>query len=197
MFLNERAYAIGTRGETIELVTVFAIVFLTAIAASSLLFGSASWVTRNNQFIVGPLVNCALIIAGINFRGFAKVFGVIFLPSILAIVGGLVFATGSVYMLYMIPVIWVGNAAIVLLFKYLYTHKKMSYIATSLIAVCAKVGLIFAGYNLLTATGIIPSGSAVANTLWTAMGVNQLLTAAIGCVLAWGIIKAFYPKMTA
>ena len=188
-FLNKRIGAVGARAEVIEL---FAVVTVILVMTLILPLAFAGNNVVNNQFLVGATVNCALIIAGISFRGILRTFGIVFLPSVIALLSGLILSMGSVYMLYMIPAIWLGNASVVFGFKYLYTHKKLNFALTSAIIIALKAGFIFAGYNLLLAIGLIPAGSPVAETLFTAMGLNQLITATLGCIAAFGVVKISY-----
>jgi hypothetical protein len=186
LFINKRRIEVSGRAEVLELALA-----LVAIVAVSLLLPLLS-IPINNQFIAGPVVNCALIVAGINFRGWIKTSAIIFAPSVAALIGGLIIAPLSTAMLYMIPAIWLGNAVIVLAFKYLYAHRRVNFVLTAILAVGAKVAIIFAFFSIYVSSGIISGPPAV--IMSTVMGINQLITATIGAVLAFGIIKVAYPK---
>jgi|GEM_PF-720459 len=173
-------------------------------------FNPQSFFAQNHQFFVGPAVNTALVLAAIKVRGHTKILSIVLLPSISSIVLGLWFAVGSQFMLYMIPAIWLGNMALVLAFKLLYNRgiknsepkqlpknstltAKIKYIElrfmiASIIGIGAKVGVIFGIYAILRAFGVFPPP--VASAMWTVMGVNQLITATIGCVIAYGVVKS-------
>ena len=64
----------------------------------SKIFGSTSVISTNSQLIIGTIVNAALVTAAINLKGWAKILGVVTMPSISTILSGYVFGTASVYM---------------------------------------------------------------------------------------------------
>lgn len=96
--------------------------------------------------------------------------------------------------MYMIPAIWIGNFAIIYLYRYLFVKKNLNYIVTSAIAIITKCAAIYAGFNLLVLVNIVPNGSKVFTSLNIAMGMNQLVTATIGAVIAFGIIITMKSK---
>ena len=102
--------------------------------------------------------------------------------------GGFVLKTSSIYTIYMIPAIWIGNFAIIYLYRYLFVKKNFNYIVSSIIAIIAKCAAIYLGFQLLVVANIIPSASKVFTALNVAMGMNQLITATIGSIIAFGII---------
>jgi hypothetical protein len=192
-FLNKRVGQVPKRIEAIEVASVVAVILVCSLACPLLLVGSSGVVAQNSQFLIGSVVNCALIMAAVRFSGKIKIASIICLPSVTAGATFVLFAVGNVFGLYMIPAIWLGNLMLVLSFKYLYVHKKWNFVNVAVVAALCKVGLIFGGYNLLLLVGVIPMGSPVAAALFTVMGVNQLITATVGAVLAFGLIKILYP----
>ena len=166
----------------IYLVAFLVPTFLGKILAS--LFGSASVVATNSQIIIGSIVNTALILTAFNLKGRAKIFGVVAMPSISAILGGYVFHTASVFMVYMIPAIWLGNFALVYLFKLLLIAKNKNYFLTSVCAILTKVAIIFACFSILRYANVFPEK--IVTNLQTAMSVTQLITASIGAFIASG-----------
>lgn len=152
------------------------------------IFGANSVITANSQIIVGSIVNTALIITALNVKGWKKIIGVITLPSISTILSGYVFKSASVYMAYMIPAIWLGNFAIVYLYKKLLLEKKWNYFLTGIIAIVVKVAIIFGGFSILNAFGIFPTK--LVQNLQTAMGATQAITATIGMIIAYTVYFA-------
>jgi len=155
----------------------------------------------NNQFLIGPAVNAALIVGAIKLRKFWSVLPIVFVPSVAAFSLNLLFAIGNQFMLLMIPAIWFGNMALVLAFWLIYKGTERNrdlngfkrtgiFILTSIIGVSLKVGIIFGSYLALVALELIPYGSPVALAMWSVMGVNQLITATLGSIIAFGIIFA-------
>ena len=177
--------SVGVKAEFIEVGAIVAVMLLACLAMPLLLHGSTGWVAVNNQFIVGPIVNCALVLTALRVRG-VKCVGVMCLPSVLAVTVGLIGFMG-VYAMYMIPMIWLGNAALVLGFKYLHVHKKINYAIVAVIGILAKAAIIFGGFQILVASGAIPTGAASA--MFLGMGAYQILTASLGCLMAFGILK--------
>lgn len=158
------------------------------------IFGKTSFIATNSQYVVGSIVNIALIFAGINLKGYKKIIGIITLPSISAICSGFIFKTASIYTVYMIPAIWLGNFALVYLYRKIYVEKKKNYILASISAILVKTAIIFFGFNLLTWVSIIPGQGKVFEALQLSMGMNQLVTATIAVVIVAGIIGAIKAK---
>ena len=178
----------------VETTAILAVLVVCGLAIPLLLQGSTSTFVQFNQFLVGPLVNCALIIAAIRFKRWYSALGIVCVPSVLAIAGGLVFALGNVFMLFMIPFIWLGNLALVMIFRYSPFRKGGArragvFIITAPIAICAKAALIFGGFLILFFTGAITGGPAA--VMWNAMGLYQVITAVAGSVLAFGVLFCY------
>lgn len=190
-FINKRVRDLSTRAERIETTTITLALLTVCLALPLLLKALPNNVfSQNDQWLMGPIVNCALILVGVNFKGFKKINSIVILPSIIHIMNFYLFAIGTAYSLYLLPAIWLGNLAIVFSVKYLHAHKKQSFFLSSAVAIAIKVGIIFGIYNLLCAMNVIPQGPA--SVLWARMGINQLVVAVIGCVIAFAIIKMFY-----
>ena len=151
-------------------------------------FGANSVIASNSQIIVGSIVNTALIVAAINVKGWKKIVGIITLPSISTILSGYVFKTASVYMVYMIPAIWLGNFAIVYLYKLLLLNKNLNYFVTGIISIIVKVAIIFGGFSLLNLFGIFPEK--LVQNLQNAMGATQAITATIGMIISYTVYIA-------
>ena len=150
-------------------------------------FGPTSIVTANSQIIVGSIVNTALIMAAINLKGWKKIIGVVTMPSISTILSGYVFGTASVYMVYMIPAIWVGNFALIYAYKLVMLGKNKNYFLAGIIGILVKVAIIFTSFNILNIFKIFPQK--LISNLQNAMGMTQLITATIGMILAFIIYK--------
>ena len=149
----------------------------------SKIFGSTSVISTNSQLIIGTIVNAALVTAAINLKGWAKILGVVTMPSISTILSGYVFKSASVYMVYMIPAIWIGNFVLIYAYKWIMLEKEKNYFLAGIIGIITKVLVIAGGFMLLKAFGIFPDK--MVNTLQTAMTTTQLITASIGTVIAF------------
>lgn len=184
-----RDYSKGIEWMQIILIGICAL-FVPTFLAKLLtdVFGQNSFIASNSQIIVGGVVNTALIVSAINVKGWRKIISIITLPSISTILGGYVFKTASVYMAYMIPAIWLGNFALVYLYKALLLKKNLNYFVTSVISIAVKVGIIFLGFNLINAFGIFPAK--LVQNLQNAMGFMQAITATIGAVITYTVYIA-------
>lgn len=188
--LEKSKFDFSKTAERVQLLLILIGAFAVPIWLASFLktvFGGASWVATNSQLIVGSLVNTALITAAINIKGWKKIVGIVTLPSIATILSGYVFKSASVFMVYMIPAIWVGNFALVYLYKLLLVAKEKNYLLTTVASIIVKVAIIFAGFSILKAFGIFPEK--MVTTLQTAMGTTQAITATVGSVISFGILK--------
>ncbi|MDE5830643.1 MAG: hypothetical protein K2H53_03010 [Clostridia bacterium] len=137
---NMRDYSKGIEIMQIILIAISALLVPTFLAKIlNTIFGQNSWIASHSQIIVGSIVNVSLITAAINVKGWKKIISIITLPSISTILGGYVFKTASVYMAYMIPAIWIGNFAIIYLYKLLLLKKDMNYFLTGILAIAVKV----------------------------------------------------------
>ncbi len=67
-------------------------------------FPATSIVVTKSQLIIGSMVNASLIArvvtTAMNLKGWAKILGVVTMPSISTILGGYVFKTASVFMVH-------------------------------------------------------------------------------------------------
>lgn len=113
------------------------------------------------------------------------------MPSISTILSGYVFQSTSVFMVYMIPAIWIGNFILIFIFKWLFVKNKRNYFFTGLIGVICKVLIIFSFFSFLNFIGIFPA-KIVAN-LKTAMSINQAITASIGVMVSY-VFYLIYSK---
>lgn len=193
---GRRDYGFSPKVERIELLTICVSLLAVCFALPLLVqvMPLDSWLREGgDQLIMGSVVNCALIIAGVNFKSGSKTSAVVIIPSIAHVALFFILAT-PIFGLYMVPAIWLGNVVIVIAFRYLHTHKKWSFGLTAVLAVAVKTGIIFGIFSILVSTGIIPQIAAAGMT--ARMGINQILVAAIGCLAALVILKTLYPKKT-
>ena len=151
------------------------------------IFTANSIIVSNSQYIIGSIVNTALVVTALNLKGRVKIFGVVTMPSIATILGGYVFGTSSTLLVWMIPAIWLGNFALVYLIKKIKVDIDKNYFLAALAGVLVKVAIIFLVFNILRVFGIFPDK--MINNLQMAMGLTQLITATIGSLIGFGIYK--------
>ena len=164
------------------LVPTFLAQFITSV------FGAESSFASNSQLIVGSVVNTLLVVSALNLKGWSKTSFVVTMPSISTVLSGYVFKSASVYMVWMIPAIWIGNFVLIYAFKYIMIVKEKNYFLAAIVGIICKVAIIFGFFMILNAFNVFPEKLVV--NLQKAMSLIQLFTATIGCVIGFVIYKA-------
>ncbi len=188
--LNKTLTEFSKKADIFQTILIFLVSLLVPTFLGELItkvFGATSFIGSNSQIIIGTIVNIALVTAAINLKGWKKIIGVVTMPSIATILGGYVFGTASVYMVYMIPAIWLGNFALIYAYKLIMLNKNKNYFFAGVIGVIVKVAIIYASFNLLNLFGIFPEK--LVQNLQTAMGMTQLITATLGVLITFVIYK--------
>lgn len=191
--MNKTVIDFSKKVDAIQTILIFLISLLVPTFLGELItkiFGASSVIASNSQYIIGSIVNTALVVAAINLKGWKKILGVVTMPSISTILSGYVFGTSSVYMVYMIPAIWLGNFALIYAYKFIMLGKNKNYFLAGIVGIVVKVAIIFISFNLLNAFGIFPEK--MVKMLQMSMGLTQLITATIGVLIAsiiYGIMK--------
>ena len=134
----------------------------------------------SHQFAVGIVVNCTLILAALNLKNYKMIPAIIF-PSLGVLAAGAVFGNFTNYLVYLIPVIWIGNTILVFSMKYLYLQKNISRWVVLLIGASAKALFLFTSAYIFFSFEIVPK------IFLTTMGLYQLYTALIGGIFAISI----------
>jgi len=197
--LNKSIYDFSKKADIIQSVILGLIAFLVPTFLAKLIttvYGAQSVITSNSQLIVGSVVNAALIVAAVNVKGWKKIIGIVTMPSISTILSGYVFKSASVFMVYMIPAIWLGNFALIYAYKFIMLGKNKNYFLAGLTGIVAKVAVIFGCFQILNVFKVFPPK--IATNLQTAMGLTQLITASIGMIIAfiiYGIEKKKLSKV--
>ncbi len=188
--INKRVRDFSKSIDIMQTILIFLIALLVPTFLGGLLskiFDTTSVISTNSQLIVGTIVNAALVTTAINLKGWAKILGVVTMPSISTILSGYVFGTASVYMVYMIPAIWIGNFALIYSYKLLMLGKNKHYFLAGVVGIIVKVAIIFALFNLINLFGVFPEK--LVENLRNAMGMTQLITATLGVIVAFVIYK--------
>ena len=131
------------------------------------------------QIIVGVIINALLITSALNVKGY-KLLPIIISPTLGALSRGILFGPFTIFLVYMIPFIWVGNAILIYAFKALNLNKKLNYFTTLLIGSILKAVFLFAIALIFVRLGILPA------LFLTAMGIFQFYTAIAGGIIAFG-----------
>ncbi len=176
--------------EIIQTIIIALIAFLVPTFLAQLIksiFGAESVITNNSQIIVGSTVNTLLVISALNLKGKSKIIPIVTMPSVSTILSGYVFKSASVYMVYMIPAIWLGNFALIASIKYIMIKKEKNYFIASIVGIVLKVLIIFGFFMILKYLNIFPEK--LITNLQKAMSVTQLITATIGCLVGFILYK--------
>jgi hypothetical protein len=136
------------------------------------------------QILVGIIVNAMLIVGATYLKGH-KILPLILLPSLGVLTAGMIFGAYTIFLLYMLPFIWLGNALYVYAYKHfnVKSHGLKNNALGIGIASLLKAGLLFGATFILVQLAIVPT------VFLTAMGLLQLTTALIGGVVAVGILR--------
>lgn len=142
-------------------------------------------VIRHPQLFVGISVNLALILTAVNMKGWFKVIPLIMLPSIAALVGGFLFGSLTIYLVYLLPVVWLGNASLVLLMKYLYVYRRVPFLISVPIAAVLKMTILFIVTFMFVLIGILPE------LFLSIMGIMQFTTAFLAGIIAFPVTLVY------
>ena len=165
MFLNNQQYELKYSKEVFELIMYCVVAFFIPLFSSS-------------QLITGTVVNFLLIVGALNIRKY-KLIPIIIMPSLGVLFFGLLFWEFTMFLVYMIPFIWLGNLLLILAFKFFNLTKRFSYFSTLFIGASVKASLLFFSALVLFKFGVIPV------MFLTAMGIMQFYTALLGGSLAF------------
>jgi hypothetical protein len=174
-------YDLSSMNANVELIIYSALAFFVPLAIG------------HPQFVVGVLVNCAIVLSALNLKEY-KLLPVIILPSLAVLSRGIIFGPFTMYLVYMIPFIWAGNFILLFAFKELKLRRKLKGIYTLAIGAISKSAVLFLSAFILVKSGILPSPFLVS------MGIIQFYTAIAGGALALGIHemkKKYFKRMNA
>jgi hypothetical protein len=138
------------------------ITLLTVLSISAPLF------LKSPQLLVGSIVNFVLFFSAKRF-GFKKTLPSILLPSLIAYSSNVLFKGATYFLLFFIPIIFVGNSIYVLLSRYI----KNSFLSVVVSSVCKSLLLYIFAFVFVNEVGL-------PELFLTNMGVMQLITGIIG-----------------
>lgn len=164
-FLDRRSYEFREELEFTEMVVYSFLAF------------AIPFIFSHPQLLTGSIVNSFLVLSAMHLKS-KKLIPVILLPSIAAVLHGVVFGPLTVFLIYMLPFIWMGNSILVLSVKYFHAVRKTNYLATIIGGSLAKAVFLFSAAFALNYLGLVP------DVFLTAMGIVQLGTALAGGVVA-------------
>jgi hypothetical protein len=138
------------------------------------------------QLLTGTLVNC-LLISGVRFVDKKNYLFMAVLPSIAAVLNGLVFGKFTIFLVYFLPFIWLSN--FILIKSIIYLKGKLSLSFSITLSVIIKTMILFFTALIYFKFNFVPE------IFLTAMGVFQLATGIMGGILFIGINKAINNKL--
>jgi len=139
----------------------------------------------HSQWLVGTIINASLFLAAIFLP---KKFFVplIILPSLGVLGRGIIFGPFTLFLIYFLPFIWFGNLILILFFKMLYKKSSdFNYFLCVFCAAAVKFLFLMAIASLYFKFHLVPA------VFLQAMGINQLLTALTGGIIAWIIFNIY------
>jgi len=159
-------------------ITYFSFLLYTISFAIPLLFSSP-------QIITGTIINCLLFLSVYHLRK-NDILPMIFLPSLGAIMHGVLFGPQTIFLFYYLPFIWLGNYILISIFSH-FINKP--YLIRVIFAASAKYLLLQVFAQIYFHIKIVPS------FLVSSMGYIQLVTAVIGGFLSYFInMKLHYER---
>ena len=137
------------------------------------------------QWLVGTIVNTCLFLAAIFLPKKFFIPLAIF-PSLGVLARGIIFGPFTLFLVYFLPFIWLGNLILILVFKTLDGKSfGLKYLIFVFCAAGAKYLLLMATANIYFKFHLVPG------IFLQAMGINQLLTALAGGVVSWIILNLY------
>ncbi|MCX6730913.1 MAG: hypothetical protein NTZ55_03625 [Candidatus Roizmanbacteria bacterium] len=137
------------------------------------------------QLLTGAIVNTLLFLYVSKIKS-KNTLPIVVLPSIGALLNGLLFGKFTVFLLYFLPFIWISNYILMQSFTYL--SKKNSPPISIVGSALLKCGFLFCIAYALTITKIVPM------IFLQLMGLFQLYTALAGGMLAFIITTIISKK---
>lgn len=135
---------------------------------------------NSNQLLTGTLVN-ALFFLGAYYLPKKYYLPLIVLPSLSVLTRGALFGPFTLFLVYFLPFIWMGNFLLILVFKK--TYYTSGIIAAIIFSACTKQALLLFSARFYYSLKLVPA------LFLNSMGVLQLLTALLGGLIFYFIIK--------
>jgi len=162
--------------KTITLPKTVSQVFEYSLIASSFLI---PFLISGPQLLTGTIVNSLFYLFVLQSVS-KKILPIVLLPSIGALLNGIIFGKFTVFLLYFLPMIWISNYLLIHSFKF-FLKKKSPVLISMGISALLKTLLLFSIAYLFTTIKIVPQ------IFLQLMGLFQLYTALLGGVIALGI----------
>lgn len=136
------------------------------------------------QWLTGTVVNCFLFLFATRLPKRSSIL-VAILPSIGALLHGVVFGPFTSFLIYFLPFIWMGNYLLISTFSLIKNH---NYFIRVVVSSVIKFGLLVSFAYLFYGLKIVPK------MFITSMGLIQLITALTGGILSFIILQLINNK---
>ena len=133
------------------------------------------------QLITGTVVNSLFFIASEKLDRKA-LYPMLILPSLGAILHGVLFGPQTIFLFYFLPFIWIGNYLQVNIFSF---TKQQNYLVRIFSSALVKYLLLFIAANVYSQVYLVPQ------VFIASMGVIQFTTACLGGLLAYFVLQLF------
>jgi len=130
------------------------------------------------QLLIGSIINLLLIFVALKYKNYYAIIPMMMLPSIATSLRGFVFGPFTIFLVYMIPAIWLGNFVLIYTIQHIKTQRLSILVGGFLKTIC----LFVVAYILVT-LWILPT------IFLKTMGMFQLITVMIAGVLYVGWSK--------
>ncbi|MEM2121928.1 MAG: hypothetical protein QXU20_04710 [Candidatus Woesearchaeota archaeon] len=130
------------------------------------------------QFVVGVVVNILLFEAAL-YLDFKKSIPTIIMPSLGALSRNILFGPFTIFLVYMIPFIWVGNFILVFLTKTLHFRMRINVLLSGILSSVFKASFLYISALFLFKLGFVPK------LFLTTFGINQLITALTALIIVF------------
>ncbi|MFA6017376.1 MAG: hypothetical protein WC744_04795 [Patescibacteria group bacterium] len=138
------------------------------------------------QLLTGTLVNCLLIL-GTKFVDKKNYLIIAALPSVAAVLNGLVFGKFTPFLVYFLPFIWIGN--FILIKSIIFLKEKYPLSISIILSIIFKTVILYLTALIYFKFKLVPE------IFLTAMGAFQLATGILGGLVFLGINKQLSIKL--
>jgi len=166
--MDEETTAIDTKSLTIHQNVIIGLTFFIPFLISG------------PQLLTGSLVNFLLIL-GSRYVDKKNLLIISVIPSVAAVFNGLIFGKFTIFLVYFLPFIWLGNFTLIK--SILYLKERASLPLSIILSVILKTIILYAVALIFFNFKFVPE------IFLTAMGVFQLVTGMVGGVVFLGINK--------
>lgn len=128
------------------------------------------------QWLVGTIVNACLFLGAIYLPKRYYI-SLAILPSFGVLARGIIFGPFTLFLVYFLPFIWIGNLILILVFKNLFS--RLGFVFSGISASVLKFLFLLATAFIYLKFSIVPA------VFLQAMGLNQLATALAGGLIAF------------